>query len=443
MRHPLVGCLLAFLCAATPSFAGSVYIPIVGAEIDGISYSTEVTVHNTGFEDAQFSNVFHPADTDGTAQSEDGQTILLLAGRLVIIGFEPDQLGMLEVETAPELIFTARLVPDSNGEELVGAQLPVVTADNLQAANSVAHVQGWMRDSSRVTDFAMFNLGGDTALCSISLLRAGGGAILSNVGFPWKPLSFRHFPDALGLLGETAIADVRLAVSCDQRFFPFALVTDRATGELMTLDPSGLGSSSIAAPGAPFECAPGAICFGEPGVFHVPSPAFPVFRKTVNPPAGTYSRLRALLTVTNGGWNSGRPSGVHNIFWLVQNARNRDMFGYVNVKGPNSNQIFIRHGFNLTQEQKPRVDRPLAWAAGDTYHFEYIYDTAQNFIQLTVTDDAGNVKATLGGVPNIGTISFGSGNTIDMDFGFVEGLNPNEPPTYGWGYTDLVLELTP
>ncbi len=442
MKRSLIGCLLALLCAA-PGFAGSVYIPIVGATIQGISYTTEVTVHNTGFEDAQFTTLFFPADTDGTDRDpDDGQTILLLAGRLVIIGFDAGETGLLEIETAAELVFTARVMGERDGE-LVGTQLPVVTADNLQAANSVAHIQGWMRDDTRVTDFGLLNLGGDNAQCSVSLFRAGGGAIISNAGFAWKPLSYRHFPDALGLLGETAVADVRTAVSCNQQFFPFALVTDRQTGELMSLDPSGLGSSSISAPGAPFQCAPGAVCFEEPGVFHVPTPAFPVFRKTVNPPAGNYSRLRALLTVTNGGWFSSRPSGVHNIFWLVQNARNRDMFGYVNVKGPNANQIFIRHGFNLTQEQKPRADRSMAWAAGDTYHFEYIYDTAQNFIQLTVTDDAGNVKATLGGVPNINTISFNAGNTIDMDFGFVEGLNPNEPPTYGWGYTDLVLELTP
>ncbi len=443
MRRPFVVGLLLALCAmAIPAFAGNVYIPVLGAEIDGISYMTEVTVSNTGAQDAQFTTRLLPLDTDGTTNEEEGQAILLLSGRTVVLAFGAGETGMLEVETDSGLAFSARVVGESNGDELVGTQLPVVTADNLMAANSVAHLQGWMRDSDRSTDFGLMSFGQD-ALCSMSIFRAGGGAILSNALFPWKPVSYRHFPDALGLLGVNAIADVRLAVSCDQPFFPFALVTNRSTGELMTIDPSGRGSAGVQPAGAPFQCAAGAVCFEEAGVFHVPTPRTPVFRKTVRPPAGQYRQLRALLKVTHGGWFPSRPAGVHNIFWLVKNAKNRDMFGYVNVKGPNANEIFNRHGFNLTQEQKPRAERPLALTPGETYQFEYIYNTAQRFIQLIVSDAAGNVLVTLGGVPNISVISFNSGNTIDMDFGFVEGLNPNEPPTYGWGYTDLVLELTP
>ena len=189
MRRPFVAGLSLALCAiAAPAFAGNVYIPVVGAVTDGIGYSTEVTVSNTGFEDAQFTSKLLPLDTDGTANEEEGQTILLLSGRTVVLAFGTDENGMLQVDAANGLVFNARAVGESGGEELVGAQLPVVTADNLAAANSVAHLQGWMRDGELTTDFGLMNLGQE-ALCSISVLRAGGGAILSNVPFPWKPLS--------------------------------------------------------------------------------------------------------------------------------------------------------------------------------------------------------------------------------------------------------------
>lgn len=442
MRRPLAVCLFLALCATVaPGFAGNVYIPIVGAEIAGVTFKTEVTVSNATSQDAQFTTWLQPLDTDGTDLPGDGETILLLAGRTVVLAFDVEN-GLLVVDTAPQLIYSARVIADAGGGESVGTELPVVTADNLVSAGSSAHLQGWLRGGDRITDFGMVNAGQE-ARCTVSLFRAGGGAILANAEFPWQAVSYRQFPDALGLLGVAAVSDVRLEVTCDQPFYPFALVTDRRTGEMMSIEPSGLGASSIPTPGAPFECPAGSVCFENPSVFHAPTPNRPVHRESVTPPAGTYRRVRAIVRVFHGGWFASRPQGLHNIFWMVKNARNRDMFGYVNVRGPNVNDVFIRHGFNLTQEQKPRIDRPLVLNPGATYIFEYIYDMGQRFLQLTVSDDFGNVLATLGGVPNVTSVSFNGSQTLDMDFGFVEGLNPNEPPTYGWEYRDLVIELTP
>ena len=139
MRRPFVVGLLLALCAmAIPAFAGNVYIPVLGAEIDGMI--------TTGYN-----------PTIAAVLKVCRQLVELSIDELVV----PGETGMLEVDAADGLVFNARAVGESGDEELVGAQLPVVTADNLVAANRVAHLQGWMRDSDRSTDFGLMSFGQD------------------------------------------------------------------------------------------------------------------------------------------------------------------------------------------------------------------------------------------------------------------------------------------
>lgn len=442
--------LLACLVGALPSHAGTVYVPFtVQTTVDGIGLETVVWLTNSTDSFAQAEVHFIPLGADGTKRGgTKPQQVPVWAGTTV--RYDPidkgQGIGLLEI-TLPDGVFaTARLAGEHPlfGKAL-GTEVPVVTSANLIPQDGMAQVQGWERNEDGVvTDFGLVNLSHQKNSCRVSVYRGGGAQVQSSVLLPLQPLSMVHFSDALGILGESATPNARAEVECDGEFYPFSLVSNWQTGETLFLTPSGSGSSQLLPPGsapkAP-QCAQGAQCFVRAGLFHKPTPKNPVARISAPIPGGTYSKLRARVTVVHGGWAPGRENKTHNIIWLVRNAKNFDMFGYFNVQGPGANSIFNRHGFSQKQGEKAKMTGHLALQPGKTYHFDYVFDTAARSIVLTVSDAAGKAMASLHGKPNINSIQLTPGGQVTADFGFPDGLNPNEPPTYNWQYRDYVLEL--
>lgn len=184
--------------------------------------------------------------------------------------------------------------------------------------------------------------------------------------------------------------------------------------------------------------------FTRPGLVHRPSPGNAFLRLSAPLAGGTYSKLRARLTVVHGGWSPGRESKTHNIFWLARNATHFDCVGFTNVQGPGSNVIFNRHGFSQKHVDKARMEGRVALEPGKTYHFDYVFDTAAKSIVLAVMEaDTRAPIVTLHGVPNVDSIELTTGGEITVEFGFTDdpGANPNEPPTLGWEYRDFLLEV--
>lgn len=444
--------LIALGCVTIPCFAGTLYVPIVATEIDGLSYETQISITNSEPEDAQYVPYFIPLGADGTVRDEEDPplSVMVLGNRTVTSPWAPGQLGMLEIESDDALVYQARLVGGSGPGATIGTLVPIISSRNVIPANRPAFLQAWTRTETLLTDFGLINLGQTEATCLVDVTRRGGLSIVRDVPIGMKPLSTIHVTEVLELLGEDPAAEIRAKVVCDQAFYTYAVTFDRVTGESRFINPSTQGSSGVIisetppgpGPGGPTECAATAICFEEPGVVHVPTSTNRVKRVSVVPPFGTYQRLRVVLTVINGGWSS-NSDGTHSIFWLARD-RNRDLFGYVNVRGPGRNNIFIRHGIGQPQGAKPKIEANWAMQTGVAYRFEYIYDTAQRFIELTVRDPDGNVVLTMAGAPDVNNIRFvqGQDSAFHIDFGF-SGANPNEPPTFGWTYRDLLMEFTP
>jgi hypothetical protein len=188
------------------------------------------------------------------------------------------------------------------------------------------------------------------------------------------------------------------------------------------------------------DCPPGAACFEIPGVFHAPTPDHQVERRQFEPPAGTYSAIHLEMDVYHGGWAEAAEAIRHNVFWLAHNARNFDLYGYVNFEKPRT--LHLVHGVGMVHGDKPKLRTRADLAPIETYHVDYDYDTGAASIDLLVTrggTDIGHITDT----PNITEIVFGTGDRITLDFGFEEGLNPAEPPTYGWEYSSLILHILP
>lgn len=442
LKNALFFSICLLVAAPAISFADAVYVPILGAEIDGVSYETRVSIFNDGTDPGTVTNYFVEHNADGNDRPEGaGEPMTLASGATANVLFNSSRLGLLEITTPSRMVFDARLT-SRGGSADIGTQVPVVRSRNVLAANTTAHLRGWVRDGQRVTDFGLLNLGEEAALCSIDVLRADGSLIVENVLAAWEPISMRHFPDALALLGIAAIEGVGLRVTCDQPFYPYAVTFDRTTGELTFVVPSATGEFAIARTGDQPDCSPSAICFSQPGLFHQPSPGNLVQRIVMIPPFDHYHRVRVTLRVTHGGW-APNSSGTHNIFWFARD-RNRDLFGYVNVRGPNRDNIFLRHGIGQPQGDKPRITEDFVMNPGETYLFDYVYDTGAGLNELRVFDSSDQEVVRLTDAPDVGTIAFlqGQHDEFLLDFGFA-GVNPNEPPTLGWEYRDLFVEFLP
>jgi hypothetical protein len=449
MNRLLKGSLtVLLLCGmAAPAFAGAVYVPIADTERDGVTYETRISVSNQSDTPRRFTAYFIPAVTDGTVRPPDGGgTDYTVAPFSTMILDPPSQVGMIEISGAPQLVVQANLVSIIDGVPQTTASVPVVSSENLWGAGETANVQSWQRSQRAATDYVLINLAHEANQCEIDVFRANGTQIGTTAVLTLPALSVAYFDNVLALLGQNLVADVRSTTSCTMPFYVYSNLLDDTTGEATLLAPSQQLNSALLppgedpSPGPGASCTPGVVCFEQSGVFHIPSANNPVHREVMTPPTGTYAVLRARLQVQLGNWFPGNPSGTHNIFWLVRD-RNRDMFGYVNLQGPPRNQIFIRHGFNQSQGQKARITAGFAFQEGAIYNFDYIYDTAARLVELVVTDFAGTEVLRMQGAPNINGINFSSGQQILMDFGFPEGVNPNEPPTYGWVYSNLVVEL--
>lgn len=436
----LLGLLL--VGGSAPLLAETAYVPVANLQVEGVQYETVLWVTNAGDAPAGFSTRFIPFNTDGTPPAEPPAQKITVSpgGTFYLRSLAPaGSRGMLELTVEPGLVAVARIEGTlPGGSESLGATVPVLTSKKLIAANQEAVVQGLERSAlHKRSSVGFINLGDQPAECSVAAFQANGANIQSAALLQIPPFGMVEFYDALNILGLVNAEHVHLKSTCDQPSYPFATISDVTTGEVAFVEPSSdpdLGSSIGPPPGD-------ALRFTAPGVFHAPRKGNAVRRLTFPVPEGAYASARAQLDVFVGPWATSASAGSHNIFWMVRDARNGEMFGYINVRGPNSNQIWFRHGFH--GDVTPRISSRVQLTPGETYRFDYLYDAAGRRVELVVRTQAGAEVARLFGVPNVGEILFGANQTIVMDFGFQPGLNPAEPPTFGWEYRDLVIDLVP
>jgi hypothetical protein len=445
-------CCVALLVGASaiPLRANSVYVPLaLNGDDPGISYRTQLWVTNPGDQNRRFDSYLIPTDVDGTDRPEGaGTSTRVLAGTTIFVQSVADagDTGMLEISGPLVFVVKAELTSFVDGVKVTSIEIPALSPANSMEANSIANLLTWERSNSVRTDFGLINLAHDAAQCEVSLLGPDSETVVPSALIPMPPLSQRYFADILGTIGMPSLTAARAAVTCDQPFYAFLLQRNVDNGGLQFTGPAPVLANGFDDNGPPAagSCTPGAVCFQEVGTFHTPSSANPVRRLEYPVPGGEYSRLRFQLDFRNGGWYAGGSQLLHDLFWMVRNANNRDMFGYLNFWGPNRNQSLYRHGIGLVTGDKPRLVAPATLQVGETYHVDYIYDTAQHFTDLKVTNvSTGALVVEFQSVPNVNSIHFGSADRITIDFGFVRGVNPLEVPTYGWDYQNLLLELFP
>lgn len=439
MTRSLAVCLLAFALAAGSAHAGTVYVPLPGLTQAGTaSYEAEVTVANPAATTANVNQYLVAADADGTQRPGPANGLQVLGNLTAVVKPGASFRGLLELSGSPNLRYGARLAGKGQAGAL-GVALPVVTSENLFAANGSLTLQGLTSSTTRATHLMLANVSKFAAQCTFTLVRLDGSALGAATTVSLKPLSAVYRENALA--GDAAgLTDARATVSCTREFFAYALLTDSASGEVAVVEPSASGESSLTVPGADPECPANATCFLARGVVHKPTTSAPVGRLAFAAPAGVFTRLRLTLDVTVGAWYPQDPDGRHLVYWFVIN-KNLDMPGMLFFRGPAAYTAMARHGIAIKHEAKIKIVKPFQAIPGRTYRVVNDYDMGKGKYTVTITDLAsGELKQTLEGTPNVTKVTLKAGDRFLLDMGFPEGAIADEVPTFGWTYSDVVVE---
>ena len=440
-------CLVVFaLLGVATASAGTVYVTLVSNEtVNGTTYETELRVSNPTNQPRVFSalflrtarpNVDRPAQQQGSEFSVPPGTTRVFRG----LNTAGANIGMLEISAENELIFSARLVPKRGGNEFEGAQIPIVSSDTLVRGGNTMHLQGWKRGNGQISSFGLLNLSQTTNSCRVEIEDFQGKALMNPITLKIEPLLHAHWTDVLDIIDVTSGSEIRAEVTCTKEAYAYGLILDPESGGVETVQISQSGASALRVPGAKEECPPGALCFEEPGIFHVPQPGNDVWKKDYPiAPGQTFKVLRLNLRFQHGGWDRDS-GGIHNLFWISRNVWRSNNFGYVNARGPNRNEVTNVTNVDLPAGVTKRTVASVALVPGQTYDLEYTYDTRAGVIRTQIRNAAGNLVVDMRdstSTPNIKTQ--GAGFFIEC------GLHRifQEVPTHGWVYQDLRWTLEP
>lgn len=436
---------LFFIGAAQPLLAGTVYVPMAGDLVtaEGHIITTQVLFHNTSGQPQSYSAVFIPATSDGTLVDRESPEEFTVTQRATEVRDDlapAGVFGLLEITTDDEITVTARLVSiAADGEQKIGANVPVINSRSAIAAGGTGVVQGLDRiDGQMVSDFFMLNLSIERSECNVDVRRRDGFRIFEQtVSLP--PLSLFPFEDVLSLLGVMNTTDVSVAVSCDTLSHPYGLSRRVDTGEIRFVPPSPKGAASIDL--FPTSDCPEDALFQLPGDFHIPSPQnerATFFVDTT--PGEVFSRLILTMEFTMGDWNRGDPSGNHAVFWLNRTPQwASNLFGYVNLFGPRKNFAKMQTNVGLPRGVIEAVQQGANFEPGLTYTVRYTYDTEQNFIEAIFTQKGGGEVVRLNDIPTVNRIV--TDNNFMLAFGHTSHEEGPEVTTFGWRYSNLCFRL--
>lgn len=460
MRNALSACLALLLAAsAVPAFAGTVYVPILTDNgVDDTEYLTRIWLTNEGNAPLTVETLFLPNNTDGTEGRDEGQKNVnktsVPAGQTRVIAFG-QRPGLLEISTegdgAGNLAVNAEVrIPDQPAAEAIYSPVPVLSSENVTEAGGVLTLQGLRRtEGGVVTNVSIVNLGHEEAQCSAKVFRPGGNQIASTALLTLKALSQVQFADALAVLGEKQIQDVHAQISCDQSFFAYLTKYAQGAGDILVVQPSVTGDSSLFRPGQDTPSVPGAVLFTRKGTFHTPTPGNPtkIFNIAV-PGEKDFGNVVVDFDFFHAGWFSADPDENHSLFWLHRGACcwpkwKGNITSFANAFGPGKNQVKMVSNMNLSGFEKSKGQTNVSLQQGRTYHlhFEYDTNTGVSFMEIT---DGGNRVAYVTMSTTVSRLRPDSSAAWMIYFGHENaGTHGPERPTYGWKYQDLRVEFIP
>jgi len=453
MRKELAACLaFSLLGSAGAAFAGTVYVPVpdpVGST--GSSHALQICITNSGTAQQPYTATLLAAESDGTQRPAKATPTPVPAGRTTLLANAGvrGQVGLLEIDSSAQTAVEARLVNTSPGGQVTYSMVPVISSDDLFAAGGTAVVQGLRRDaaSGDISSLGIVNLAQQAAQCEVKAFHADGSQIGTTVSLAFKPLSLRYFNDGFGLLGEQTLADARFQVSCNQPFFAYATVFLKNSSQLLFVEPSATGASTLTVPGGGGSQPPpaaGSVVYSVPGLFHTATTQKPKEQRQITLDHDlSLKRLVLDMDFVPSAWNLAKIPGNHAIFWLYREKFRSNTIGNVNAFGPNKFTFKAAQNINLPPGGLTQNEGGISWELGRKYHVHYTYDAEHGTVTATLSLGGTTVKTLTfeSTAPNHVLTVPAQGLTIE--FGHYADQEGPEVASYGWTYLDLRIEMVP
>jgi len=442
MRKSALFGLIALFASLAPAFAGEVYVPFASNKtLNGTTYRTKVWVTNPGAVPRSVAVRFIDQGVDGTPAGSPATVTVSPGGTVLLTNVAPDgRSGIVELNGAPQLFVNARLEAlSAAGGVLSSANVPVAAVANAVAARATAYVQGLERTSrGTLADFGVLNLSRSTAQCTIKAFRTNAAQIAQTAIVTLPPLSVRHFDDALSVLGQTFVTDVRMEVSCDQQFYPYAIVYKVGGPETSFVEPSnslagdlvpGSGSGGGSGGGTP-----GSVVFTQPGTFlqarqNASSKSFDM------PLADgvSYKRATVEFDMFVGRFPNGLFAGV-----VALRRSDRTLFYGLIIRGDKKKTVL----------DMGRTDDVVTggnggpWQENTNFHVRFDYDTVAANLTLTVTQGGTVVQTLQSGHINHFDLQKND-KVVRMDFGQDGIADGAYFPPIGWSFSNLQVTFVP
>lgn len=449
-RLALLAALAVAAAVPVPLAAAEVYVPALNPVAnDGSRSETELWIANPGAAAVNATTLYLAAETDGTQRTGlVGTTVTVGATRSVkVTGLgQNGKSGLVAVEVGSSLLVEGRMVTTSPSGGVVITRVPVVSDSTKIAAGSKALLLGLERDPERgrLLHFGIVNAGTQAAQCTLAAFRADGAQLGTNVVVEVKPISLRHFADALGVLNAGRVEGARAEVSCNQPFYAFGASFHWPSSHYMFVTPSNVAAGSGG--GGPSNPPPSgdSVVFERPGLIHSATVANPKGTVAVTVPrALSLKRLVLDIEVVPGPWNREKTPGNHGIVWLYRGKFRSNTVTNVNAFGPNKYTVKANQNVDLGAGDVTAAEGSLTFVEGQRYHVHYVYD-AENQLVTTTVSSGGQVLRTISmaGTASGRRLTVPSNGMI-AEFGHYFGQEGPEVASPGWRYYDLRIEMIP
>lgn len=440
-RNAYVLAAAALLWAGTAA-AGTVYLPLaVNGALGGKTYKTYVWITNVSGGPQEVEVRYIARDTVGLP-SDGGATVTsklsVGAGQTFRLAVGEPGVGMVELSGPDDAVYAARLESLTPGG-LVRSQahLPLVGAEDVFEPGETAHVQGVERaPAGSASHFGLASFGSEDGECSITTFRADGSQILSTATV-WAPaLGQRFFQDVFNMLQVPAVADARIAVTCDQPFFPFATIFAAEPDSTQFVLPSTTGADDL----GPAPPAPQA---GElvrlAGNFFTAVRGASIFQVDLPVPAGVlYDRITWEFDMFVPRLVDSGPGGAnfHGTTIFLTSGRVGTFFGHT-IRGNERYKTTI----DLGDDRVLRGENN-AWAPNTQHHVRVTYDWANRQVTWELSRNGNLIERLSARSKNQPLLHNGEGMHI------VFGLDKEYDhggylPPYNARYSNLVVSGQP
>jgi hypothetical protein len=428
---------VAILGALSPAFAGEVFVPLASnRNVGNTIYRTKVWVSNTSNVARRFSATFYEQGTNGNNNNATPSSLTVAPnGTLLLSAIAPDgRNGMLEVNGAPQLVVTARVEAIGPGGVVISsAQVPVVSKENLLAANAVAHLQGLKQTTAISTQFGLLNMSRTAAQCTVRGYRADGTQIGSAAILPVPALSSVHFDDALLALGGTNLSDARFEATCDKSFYTYAMVFSTGGPETSFITPAGALENDLVPGGSGGPVTPGAVTFEANGLFlnAKNGDSFVQFDLPLQP-GKQYRKATVDFDMFLGKFPDGLFSGV-----TAMRRTDKTLFFGLIVRGDRQKTLLDMG----VHDDVVQGSNGGPWRERSNYHIRFEYDTASGIL-TSIVSRGGAVVETLTGRINHFDLN-PKDKIMRVDFGQKGVADGAYFPPVGWQFSNLKVVFEP